>query len=84
MIKICTGAGFLETVEVGQYFMTKDTEEFSQVTAPVTCREYSLHETKNQLTRKVGSGRTPKLGPYSKLHPVAYNVNMEWKSELSL
>ena len=26
MIKFCTDAGFLTTVEVGQYFMTKDTE----------------------------------------------------------
>ena len=29
--KFCTDAGFLTTVEVGQYFMTKDTEEFSQI-----------------------------------------------------
>ena len=26
VIKLCTDAGFLTTVEVGQYFMTKDTE----------------------------------------------------------
>ena len=26
---LCTDAGFLTTVEVGQYFMTKNTEEFS-------------------------------------------------------
>ena len=30
--KFCFDAGFLTTVEVGQYFMTKDTEEFSQFT----------------------------------------------------
>ena len=42
VIKICTDAGFLTTVEVGQYFMTKDTEEFSQFAEPVTCREYTL------------------------------------------
>ena len=30
LIKICTDAGFLTTVGVGQCFMTKDTEEFSQ------------------------------------------------------
>ena len=36
------GAGFLTTVEVGQYFMTKDTEEFSQFTDSVACREYTL------------------------------------------
>ena len=35
-------AGFLTTVEVGQYFMTKDTAEFSQFTDAVACREYTL------------------------------------------
>ena len=33
--KFCTDAGFLTTVDVGQYFMTKDTEEFSQFTESV-------------------------------------------------
>ena len=42
VIKCCTDAGFLKPVEVGQYFMTKDTEEFPQFTEPVTCREYTL------------------------------------------
>ena len=36
------------------------------------------------LTRKVGFKGTPKLDPYWKSQPVACNVNMEWKSELSL
>ena len=40
--KFCTDAGFLTIVEVGQYFMTKDTEEFSQFTDAVACREYTL------------------------------------------
>ena len=38
-INICTDAGFLKTVEVGQYFMTKHTDEFLQFGEPVTCRE---------------------------------------------
>ena len=42
VIKFCTDAGFLKTVDVGQYFMTKDTEEFSQNTESVVCREYTL------------------------------------------
>ena len=42
VIKICTDAGFLTTVAVGQYFMTKDTEEFSQSTEQVACHEYTL------------------------------------------
>ena len=42
VIKICTDAGFLTTVGVGQYLMTKDTEEFSQFAESVACREYTL------------------------------------------
>ena len=42
LIKICTDAGFLKTAEIGQYIMTKHTEEFSQFTEPVACREYTL------------------------------------------
>ena len=44
--KFCTDAGFLTTVEVGQYFMTKDTEEFSQFTDSVACRQYTLPREK--------------------------------------
>ena len=40
--KFCVDAGFLTKVDVGQYFMTKDTEEFSQFTDAVACREYTL------------------------------------------
>ena len=65
MIKICTDAGFLTTVEVGQYFIHDKGEEFSQFTEPVTCREYTLpREMKNHLTRKFGFEGIPKLGPY--------------------
>ena len=82
--KFCIDAGFLTTVEIGQYFMTKDTEEFSQFTHSVAYREYTLPRDEEQMNRKVGSEGTPKLGPYWKLQTVACTVNMEWKSELSL
>ena len=39
--KICMDAGFLNVVENGQYFMTKDTADLSQFHA-VACREYTL------------------------------------------
>ena len=39
--KFCMDAGFLNVVEIGQYFRTKDTTEFSQFHA-VACREYTL------------------------------------------
>ena len=42
VIRFCIDAGFLTTVDVGQYFMTKETEEFSQFTESVACREYTL------------------------------------------
>ena len=42
VIQFCIDAGFLTTGEVGQYFMTKDTEGFSQFTESVACREYTL------------------------------------------
>ena len=38
----CSDAGFMKTVEVGQYFMAKHTDDFLQFAEPVTCREYTL------------------------------------------
>ena len=52
--KFCTDAGFLTTVEVGQYFMTKDTEEFSQFTDSVACREY-MGPREHQDWARIGS-----------------------------
>ena len=82
--KFCTDAGFLTTVEVGQYFMRKDTEEFSQFTDSVTFVSTHCQETKIHPNQKVGLQETLRLNPYWKLQPVAYKVNMEWKSEFSL
>ena len=39
--KFCMDAGFLNVVETGQYFMTKDTAGLTQFHA-VACREYTL------------------------------------------
>ena len=39
--KFCMDAGFLSVVENGQYFMTKDTGDLTQLHA-VACREYTL------------------------------------------
>ena len=40
--RFCMEAGFMRVVEVGQYFMTKDTGDFRQFHS-VACREYTLH-----------------------------------------
>ena len=39
--RFCKEAGFMRIVEVGQYFVTKDTGDFRQFRS-VACREYSL------------------------------------------
>ena len=61
--KKCIDAGFLTTVEVGQYFVTKDTEEFSQFTEPVTCREYTLPRDEKSSDPKGWIRRNTKIGP---------------------
>ena len=63
VIKICTDAGFLNTVEVGQYFMTKDTEKFSQFTDSVACREYTLPRDENSSEPKGWIRGNTKIGP---------------------
>ena len=40
--KFCMDAGFLNIVEIRQYFMTKDTAEFLQSTDAEACRGYTL------------------------------------------
>ena len=63
VIKICTDAGFLTTVDVGQYFMTKDTEEFSQFTESVACREYTLPRDENSSEPKGWIRGNTQIGP---------------------
>ena len=82
--KCCMDATFLNVVDIGQYFMTKDTAEFSQFRA-AACREYThCQETKKHRNQKVGSEETPKLDPYWKLQLVACTVSTELRSELCL
>ena len=63
LIKICIDAGFLKTVEVGQYFMTKHTDEFLQFAAPVTCREFSLPRDDKPTDPKGWIQGNTKIGP---------------------
>ena len=63
VIKIRTDAGFLKTVEVGQYFMTKHTDEFSQFAEPVTCREYTLPRDEKSTDPKGWIRGNTRFGP---------------------
>ena len=60
---MCTDAGFLTTVEVGQYFMTKGTEEFSQFTDSVACREYTFPRDEDSSEPKGWMRGNTKIGP---------------------
>ena len=60
--KLCMDAGYLSVVEIGQYFVTKDTGDFRQVHA-VACREYTLpREDGSSQPRGWIQGNT-KIGP---------------------
>ena len=63
LTKIWTDAGFLTTVEVGQYFMTKDTEEFSQFTESVVCPECTLPRDEKSFDPKGWIRGNTKIGP---------------------
>ena len=63
VIKIGTAAGFLTTVDFGQYFMTKDTEEFLQFTESVACREYTLPRDEKSSDPKGWIRGNAKIGP---------------------
>ena len=65
--KFCTDAGFLTTVEVGQSFMTKDTEEFSQFTDSVVCRECTLPRDESLSEPKGWIRGNTKIGPVLKV-----------------
>ena len=61
--KFCTDAGFLTTVDVGQYFMVEDTEEFSQFTDSVAFREYTLPRDERSFDPKGWIRGNTKIGP---------------------
>ena len=63
VIKLCTDAGFLTTFGVGQYFMTKDNDEFSQLTESVAYREYTLPRDEKSSDPKGWIRGNTKIGP---------------------
>ena len=60
--KFCLDAGFLNVVEIGQYFMTKDTADFSQFYA-VACREYTLPRDEESSQPKGWIQGNTQIGP---------------------
>ena len=60
--KFCMDAGFLNVVENGQYFMTKDTGDVTQFHA-VACREYTLPRDDETSQPRGWIQRNTKIGP---------------------
>ena len=74
--KFFIDAGFKSVVEIGQYFMTKDTgEQFMQWLVVNTLYQ----EKTDHHNQKDGSKEAQKLDPYGKSRPVACMVNTELK-----
>ena len=59
--KFCMDAGFIHIVEIGQYFMTKDTGDFAKFHA-VACREYTLPREESSQPKGWIQGNT-RIGP---------------------
>ena len=61
--KFYMDAGFLNVVEIRQYFMTKDNAEFSHFTNAVACREYTLPRHEEASEPKGWIRGNTKIGP---------------------
>ena len=81
--KFCLDAGFLSVVEIGQYFMTKDTGDLTQFHA-VACREYTLsREDGSSQPRGWIQGNT-KIGPVLEVTTSCLHGNMESRLKFGL
>ena len=60
--KFCMDAGFIHVVEVGQYFVTKDTGDFRQFQS-VACREYTLPRSDESSQPKGWIQGNTRIGP---------------------
>ena len=60
--RFCKEAGFMRVVEVGQYFVTKDTGNLRQFRS-VACREYTLHRDDPASQPKGWNQGNMRIGP---------------------
>ena len=79
--KFCKKAGFMRVLEVGQYFVTKDTGNFRQF-QPVACREYTLPRDDQASQPKGWIQGNMRIGPVLEVTTSCHS-NMGLKFELS-
>ena len=81
--KFCKEAGFMRVVEVGQYFVTKDTGDFRQFHS-VACREYTLLRDDPASQTKRWIQGNMRIGPVLEVTTSFFSTSsMELKFELS-
>ena len=61
MIELCEDAGFVKTVALGQFCITRDAGEFSEFDGHVGCREFSLRRDEESSTPKGWSREDTKI-----------------------
>ena len=81
--RFCMEAGFIRVVEVGQYFMTKDTGDFRQFRS-VACREYTLPRDDPTSQPKGWIQGNMRIGPVLEVTTSCQYGNMGSKSESGL
>ena len=78
--KFCKEAGFMRVVEVGQYFVTKDTSQFDSV----ACREYTLPRDDSASQPKGWIQGNMRIGPVlevaTSFQHVKYGIEIRIKS----
>ena len=81
--RFCMEAGFIRVVEVGQYFMTKDTGDFRQFRS-VACREYTLPRDDPASQSKGWVQGNMRIGLVLEVTTSFQHLNMEMKFEFGL
>ena len=81
--RFCMEAGFVRVVEVGQYFMTKDTGDFRQFRS-VACREYTLPRDDPASQPKGWIQGDMRIGLVLEVTTSFKHLNMELKFEFGL
>ena len=81
--RFCMEAGFMRVVEVGQYFMTKDTGDFRQFRS-VACRECTLPQDDPAFQPKGWIQGNMRIGPVLEVTTVFNTANMGLKFESGL
>ena len=78
------GTGFLNVIEIGQYFRTKDTADPTQFHA-VACREYTRPREEEASQPKGWIQGNTKIGPVLEVATSYFHgINMELRSDFGL